>query len=93
MDEINLQMLNCVWDNMKGATWFSENNEFTLYYVCVNESASKCVESVYILDRGEVVDSDHSAVEANVKWKVKRKGQCRTKGLGSFWNQMARREY
>ena len=27
MDEINLQILNSVWDSMKGATWFSENSE------------------------------------------------------------------
>ena len=42
MDEINLQILNCVWDIMKGATWFSENREFTLDNVCVNDSALKC---------------------------------------------------
>ena len=52
MDEINLQILNYVWDSMKGATWFSENSEFTLDYVCVNDSALKCVESAYILERG-----------------------------------------
>ena len=38
IDEINLQILNCVWDSMKGATWFSENSELTLDYVCVNDS-------------------------------------------------------
>ena len=27
MDDINLQILNCVWDSMKGATWFSEKSE------------------------------------------------------------------
>ena len=43
MDEINLQILNCVWDSMKGDTWFSENSEFTLDYVCVNDSALKFV--------------------------------------------------
>ena len=47
---------------MKGATWFSEKNEFTLDYVCVNDSALKCVESAYILERREVVESDHGAV-------------------------------
>ena len=62
MDDINLQILNCVWVSMKGATWFSENSEFTLDYVCVNDSALKCVESAYILERGEVVESDHAAV-------------------------------
>ena len=81
MDEINLQILNCVWDSMKGATWFSENSEFTLDYVtCVNDSALKCLESAYILERGEVVESDHAAVGVNVEWKVRRKGKCRMKG-------------
>ena len=56
MDEINLQILNCVWDSMKCATWFSENSEFTLDYVCVNDSALKCVESAYILEKREVVE-------------------------------------
>ena len=47
MDEINIQILNCVWDSMKGATWLSENSEFTLGYVCVNDYALMCVESAY----------------------------------------------
>ena len=51
MDEINLQILNCVWDIMKGATWFSENSEFTLDYVCVNDSAV-CGECLYTRKRG-----------------------------------------
>ena len=49
MDEINLRISNWVWDSMKVATWFSENSEFTLDYVCVNDSALKCVESAYKL--------------------------------------------
>ena len=65
MDEINIQILNGVWDSMKGAAWFSENSELTLDYVCVNE-ALKCVESAYILVKGEVVESDHAAVGVNV---------------------------
>ena len=35
---------------MKGATWFSENSEFTLDYICVNDCALKCIESAYILE-------------------------------------------
>ena len=53
MDEINSQILNCVWDSMKGATWFSENSEFTLDYDCVNNSALKvCGECLYTRKRG-----------------------------------------
>ena len=74
IDEINLQILNCVWDSMKGATWFSENSEFNLDYVCVNDSALVYGECLYIiLERGEVVESDHAAVGINVEWKVRRK--------------------
>ena len=96
IDDINLHILNCVWDSMNGATCFSDNSEFTLDYVCVNDYALKCVESAYIQERGDVVESDHAAVGVNVEWKVRRKGKCRTKGiqaknkvdckeLGVFW--------
>ena len=103
MEDINLQILNCVWDSMKGSTWFSENSEFTLDYVCVNDSALKCVESAYILKRGEVVESDHAAVGVNVEWKVRRKGKCRKKReiqakkkadckeFGVFWKSNGRK--
>ena len=47
---------------MKSATWFSENSEFTLDYICVNDCAPKCIESAYILEREDVVESDHAAV-------------------------------
>ena len=34
-----------------GATWFSENSEFTLDYVSVHDSALKSVERAYIPDK------------------------------------------
>ena len=80
MDDINLQILNCVWDSMEGATWFSENSEFTLDYVCVNDSALKCVESAYILERGEVLESDHVAVGVNVRMEGEKKGKMQNEG-------------
>ena len=95
IDEINLQILNYVWDSMKGATWFSENSEFTLDYVCINDSALKCVESAYILERGEVVESDHGAVGVNVEWNVRRNGKCRMIGKSKrkrvFWESNGRK--
>ena len=93
MDEINSQILNCVWDSMKGATWFSENSEFTLDYVCVNDSALKCVESAYIIERGEVVESDHAALGVNVEWKVRRKGKCRMKGKSKRKRRLTARNW
>ena len=59
----------------EGATWFSENSEFTLDYICVNDWALKCIESAYILEREDVVESDHAAVEVAVDWKIKIKGK------------------
>ena len=60
MDEINLEILNCVWDSMNGATWFSEKSAFTIDYIgvdncalkCVDNCALKCVESTYMIERG-----------------------------------------
>ena len=78
---------------MKGATWFSENSEFTLDYVCVNDSALKCVESAYILERREVVESDHGAVGVNVEWKVRRKGKCRMKGKSKRKRRLTARNW
>ena len=46
----NLQIMNCVWESMKGPTWFSENSEFTLDYICVDDCALKSVQSAYILE-------------------------------------------
>ena len=79
--------------------------KFTLDYVCINDSALKCVESAYILERGEIVESVHGAMGVNVEWKVRRKGKCRMKGKSkrkrkltarnweSFGSQMERRDY
>ena len=39
----------------------------------------KCVESDYILERGDIVESDHTEVGTNVEWKVKRRGKYGTK--------------
>ena len=62
MDAMNLQLLNCVWESKNGATWFSEKSEFTLDYIRVDDCALKCMESAYILERVEAVESDHAAV-------------------------------
>ena len=73
VNETNLQIMNCVWEHMSGPTWFSENSEFTLDYICVDDCALKSVQSAYLLEREEVVESDHAAVGVDVEWKVKRR--------------------
>ena len=37
------------------------------------------IMSEYILEREEVVESDHAAIGADVEWKVKRKRKARRK--------------
>ena len=75
---MNFQILNCLWECMKGVTWFSENSEFTLDYICVNDCALKCIESAYILERRDFVECDHAAVRVDVEWKMKIKGKKQT---------------
>ena len=31
---MGLQILNCVWDGLNEATWYTEEKKFTLDYVC-----------------------------------------------------------
>ena len=47
--KVNLQIMNCVWERINGPTWYSENNEFTLDCICVDDCALKSVQSAYIL--------------------------------------------
>ena len=62
VNEMNLQIMNCVWERLTGPIWFSENSEFTFDYICVDECTLKSVLSVYILEREKVVDSDDAAI-------------------------------
>ena len=62
MNEIGLQILNCVWDGLNEATWYTEEKKFTLDYVCMDVIAS-------MLDLGEVIESDHAAITVEIEWK------------------------
>ena len=75
VNEMNLQIMNCVWERMNGHTWFPENREFTLDYICVDDCALKSVQSAYILEIEELLESDHATKGADVEWKVKRKAR------------------
>ena len=48
MDDINLQILNCVWDSMKGATWFSEKSE--LLWTTLQEINHKFINSYHTME-------------------------------------------
>ena len=51
MNEIGLQILNCVWDGLNEAIWYTEENKFTLAYVCMEGRGLKKVVGASILDR------------------------------------------
>ena len=49
INEIGLQILNCVWDGLNEATWYTEEKKFTLDYVCMDGRGIKKVASASIL--------------------------------------------
>ena len=69
MNEIGLQILNCVWDGSNEATWYTEKNKFTRDYVCMGGRGLKKGVSASILDLGEVIESDHTAIRVEIEWK------------------------
>ena len=104
MNEIGLQILNCVWDGLNEATWYTEDKKTTLDYVCMDGRGLKKVVSARILDFGEVIESDHAAirVENERKWvmeqrKKKKKAQkkrCLNKHKwGVFGRRMNGKEF
>ena len=61
MNEIGLQILNCVWDGMIEATWSIEEKK--------DGRGPKKVVGASILDLGEVIKSDHAAIRVEIEWK------------------------
>ena len=41
MNEMGLQILNCVWDGLNEAAWCTEEKKFTLNYVCMDRRGLK----------------------------------------------------
>ena len=66
MNEMGLQILNCVWDGLNEATWYTDEKKFTLGYVCMDGRGMKKVVGASILDLGEVIDSDHAAIRVEI---------------------------
>ena len=64
-----LLILNCAWDGLSEATWFTEEKKFTLDYVCMDERGLKKAVSASVLDRGEVIESDHTAIRVDIESK------------------------
>ena len=47
INEMELQIFNCVWDGLNEATWYTEENKFTLDYVCMDGRSLKKAETKY----------------------------------------------
>ena len=77
--DLGLQIMNCAWKGMSGATWSMDDSEFTLDYVYVDRERIACVVETVIMDEVDVVYSYHVAVSVSIKWKVKKKVQQREK--------------
>ena len=69
MNEMGLQILSCVWNGLNEATWYTEEEKFTLDYVCMDGRGPKKVVSASILDLGEVIESDHAAIGVEIELK------------------------
>ena len=69
MNEIGLQILNCVWDGLNEATWYTEEKKFTLDNVCMDGTGLMKVVGASILDLGEVIESDHAAIRVEIESK------------------------
>ena len=65
INEMGLTILDCVWDGLNEAIWYTEENFFTLDYVCMDGRGRKKVVSVSILDIGEVIESSCSNKSKN----------------------------
>ena len=54
---------------MSEATWFTEEKQFTLDYVCIDGRGIRKVVGACVLDRGEVIECNHAAIIVEVEWK------------------------
>ena len=69
MNEIGLQLLNCVWDGLNETTWNTEEKKFTRYCVCMDgRGMKKVVSSASILDLEEVIEGNHAAIRVEIEW-------------------------
>ena len=69
MNEIGLQILNCVWNGFNEATWYTEEKKFTLDYVFMDGRGLNKVVGASILDLEDVIESDHAEIRVEIEWK------------------------
>ena len=98
MNEIGLQILNCVWDGLNEATWYTQENKCTEDYMCMDGRGMKKVVGASLLDLEEVIESDHAAIRVEIKWnrvigqrKKKKNAQTRRCLNKQKWEVFGRR--
>ena len=69
MNNLWLQILNCVCDGLGEDTWFTEGRKFTLDYVCMDGRGLKKDVSASVADRGKVIESVHTVITVEIEWK------------------------
>ena len=69
MNAMGLLILNCVWDGLNEATWYTEEKKFTLDFVCMDGRGMKNVVRVSIFDLGKLIETDHAAIRFEIEWK------------------------
>ena len=68
--DLGRKIMNCVWKKMSGATWFMDVREFIMDCVCIDIEGLVCVVETVIMDKVDVVYSDHAEVNVRIEWKV-----------------------
>ena len=66
MNDLGFQILNCEWDDLSEATWFTEEKQFTLDYVCIDGRGLRKVVGACEHDRGEGIENDNTAIRVEV---------------------------
>ena len=55
---------------MSRQTWFRNESEYCLDYVCINDKCMICIQEACVLNLEDVIESDHCAIYVKVEWKV-----------------------
>ena len=66
--QTGMEIMNGAVDELNDPTWFMNDKEYTLDYVCANERGLQCVKGAKILGIEEVVESDHAGLDLCLHW-------------------------
>ena len=68
--DAGLQILNLRWDGMNKPTWYLNDKQYTLDYVCTDDIGLNRIKNACIMECEDVVESDHCAVMVCIHWKI-----------------------